>query len=53
MALKNNRRFAGIEISSEYLDIAKRRLEGTNAPQANVDFLPLPAPEFPELQTVN
>ena len=28
MALKNNRRFIGIEISSEYVEIAKRRAQG-------------------------
>jgi DNA modification methylase len=32
MALLNNRRFIGIDISAEYLDIARKRIEGVKSP---------------------
>jgi site-specific DNA-methyltransferase (adenine-specific) len=49
MALKNNRRFIGIEISPEYVEIAKRRLDLVGPQESVSDFLlPLdaPAPEI-------
>jgi len=45
MALKNNRRFIGIEISPEYVEIAKRRLDMVRPQESASDFsLPLDVP---------
>jgi predicted O-methyltransferase YrrM len=45
MALKNNRRFIGIEISPEHVEIAKRRLDLVGPQESVSDFsLPLDVP---------